>query len=102
MDTLYIIHLLLSLTLLTIPFWPLEYLQYGVYIPLIIATIWILFNGCPLTKIQTNLNSDNFTKEIFKYFIPSISTKYTEHINTFLLLLVTVVSFNRLYFMQPL
>ena len=98
MDFLYILHLLLSLTLLTIPFWPLDYLQYGVYIPLIIATIWILFNGCPLTKIQTNLNSDNFTKEIFKYFIPSISTKYTEHINTFLLLLVTVIGFNRLYY----
>jgi len=98
MDTLYIIHLFLSLTLLTIPFWPLEYLQYGVYIPLIIATLWIIFNGCPLTKIQTNLNSDNFTKELLKYFMPNISTKYTEHINTFLLLFVTVIGFNRLYY----
>ena len=98
MDILYIIHLLLSFALLTIPFWPLEYLQYGVYIPFMISTIWIIFNGCPLTKIQTNLNSDNFTKELFKYFVPDISTKYTEHINTFLLLLVTVIGFNRLYF----
>ena len=97
MDILYIIHFLLSLTLLKIPFWPLDYLKYGVYIPLIISTIWVIFNGCPLTKMQTNLNSDNFTKEIFKYFIPSISTKYTERINTFLLLLVTVIGFNRLY-----
>jgi len=98
MDVLYIIHLLMTLTLLTIPFWSLNLLQYGVYIPLIISTIWIIFNGCPLTKIQTNLNSDNFTKEILKFFMPSISTKYTEHINTFILILVTVVGFNRLFF----
>jgi len=97
MDFLYIIHLLLSLTLLTIPFWPLNYLKYGVYIPLFISTIWIIFDGCPLTKIQTNLDSDNFTKEIFRFIMPNISTKYTEHINTFLLLLVTVIGFNRLY-----
>ena len=96
MDTLYIIHILLTLTLFTIPFWPINYLKYGVYIPLLISTIWLMFNGCPLTKFQTNLDSDNFTKEILKYFIPSISTKYTEHINTFILILVTVISFTRL------
>ena len=96
MDVLYIIHLILTLLLFTIPFWPLNYLKYGVYIPLIISTIWVIFNGCPLTQIQTNLDSDNFTQEIFQYFIPDISSTFTEHINTFILILVTVIGFNRL------
>jgi uncharacterized membrane protein YkvI len=95
-DLLYLIHLLMTLTLFTIPFWPHCYLKYGVYIPLIISFIWIVCNGCPLTKIQTNLNSDNFTKEILTLFFPNITTKYTEHVNTFVLILVTVVGFNRL------
>ena len=102
MDILFILHILLSFTLITIPFWQIDYLKFGVYIPLIISASWIIFNGCPLTKIQKNLNSNSFTKEIFKYFIPSVSTRSTENINTFILVLVTVIGFNRLYFANAL
>jgi hypothetical protein len=95
MDILFIIHLLLTTTLLSIPFWPLNYLKYGVYIPLIISIIWLLFNGCPLTNIQ-DIESENFTQELLKPFIPNITTKHTEHFNTFLLLFITVIGFYRL------
>ena len=64
MDALFILHILLTTTLLSIPFWSVKYLQYGVYIPLIISIIWLLFNGCPLTKIQ-NIESESFVKELF-------------------------------------
>ena len=92
---LFIIHLSLTFTLLSIPFWPLDYLKYGVYIPLIISIIWLLFNGCPLTLIQ-DIESKSFTQEILKPFIPNITTKHTEHFNTFLLLFITVIGFYRL------
>jgi hypothetical protein len=95
MDILFIIHLLLTTTLLSIPFWPLDYLKYGVYIPLIISIIWLFFNGCPLTNIQ-DIDSDSFTQELLKPFIPNITTKHTEHFNTFLLLFITVIGFYRL------
>ena len=95
MDTLFILHILLTVTLLSIPFWSVDYLQYGVYIPLIISIIWILFNGCPLTAIQ-NIKSESFIQEILKPIVPNITTKQTEHLNTFILLLITVIGFHRI------
>ena len=95
MDPLFILHILLTVTLLSIPFWSVDYLQYGVYIPLIISIIWLLFNGCPLTAIQ-NIKSESFVQEILKPIVPNITTKQTEHINTFILLLITVIGFHRI------
>lgn len=95
MDVLFIIHLSLTLILLSIPFWSLEYLTYGIYIPLIISITWLFFNGCPLTKIQ-HIESETFTQEILKPVIPSITSKQTEHLNTFILLFITVIGFNKL------
>jgi len=95
MDALFILHILLTTTLLSIPFWSVKYLQYGVYIPLIISIIWLLFNGCPLTKIQ-NIESESFVKELLKPIMPNITTKQTEHLNTFVLLLITVICFRRI------
>jgi hypothetical protein len=95
MDALFILHILLTITLLSIPFWSVDYLQYGVYIPIIISIIWLLFNGCPLTEIQ-NIKSESFIQEILKPIVPTITTKQTEHLNTFVLLLITVIGFHRI------
>jgi hypothetical protein len=96
MDYLFALHLLVPCLLLSIPFWPVEYLQYGVYIPLILSFVWIVFNGCPVTKQHKDLSSESFTKEIYKNVIPNITQKDVHHINTFALLLITVVGFRRL------
>jgi len=37
---------------MSIPFWKLKYLKYGIYAPIVLAIIWILFDECPLTRIQ--------------------------------------------------
>ncbi len=97
MDILFFIHGWLSFTLLTIPSWPIQYLRYGVYIPLCISLIWIICDGCPLTHIQTNLTTNHFTKELLNPIFPNITTEYTDHINTFLLVLITVVGCIRLH-----
>ena len=55
----------------------------------------MLFNGCPLTLIQ-DIESESFTQEILKPFIPNITTKHTENFCTFLLLFITVIGFYRL------
>ena len=95
MDFLIIFHVFLSITFLTIPFWPYKYLQYGAYIPLLLSLIWILFNGCPLSKLH-DVDSSSFTKDLIRIFYPDVSDDFTEKFSTFLLLLITVISFYRL------
>ena len=95
MDLLFLIHLFLTFSLLTIPFWPIKYLEYGVYIPLILSIIWIIFNGCPFTRLH-KIDSSSFSQDLLRFFIPKVSDKMTEHVNTFILIAVTVASFIRL------
>jgi uncharacterized membrane protein YkvI len=96
MDALYALHLLIFGLILSIPLWPIAYLKYGVYVPILLSTIWLVCNGCPLTKIQKNLNSDSFTREVYSYFMPNISSATSDNINTFALLLITTIGFQRL------
>lgn len=95
-DLLHALHMVIFGLIVSIPFWPIAYLKFGVYVPFAVSTVWVMFNGCPLTEAQTNLSSNSFTKEVYKPCMPNISIKYAEHINTFALLLITVVGFYRL------
>ena len=96
MDLLYALHIFIFVFVCSIPFWSVTYLKVGVYIPLIIAIIWVIFNGCPITKVQTNLDGDSFAKNLYKRIIPKITNDQTNNINTFMLILITVIGLNRL------
>jgi hypothetical protein len=98
MDILFIIHFTFTILFTSIPFWPIEFLKYGVYVPILLATIWIVFNGCPLTNIQNDrFNNEYFSQVLLRYFYPNISKETTVRIIYYILLLVTVIGFNRLY-----
>ena len=96
MDTLFALHLLIFGLIMSIPSWPIAYLKYGVYVPIILSTIWVVCNGCPLTKYQPNLSTNSFTREVYSYFMPNITVKTAEHINTVALILITILGFRRL------
>jgi len=96
MDLLYILHVTFIVFFLSIPFWKLKYLKYGVYAPIILASIWIIFDGCPLTKIQEDLNDEYFSKVLLQNFIPNITRESTARASYYILLLVTVIGFIRL------
>jgi hypothetical protein len=51
---------------------------------------------CPLTKVQKNLHGDSFTQNLYKYIKPNITSNQTNNVNTFTLLLITVIGLNRL------
>ena len=91
MDLLYVLHLLICLFICSIIFWNIKYLKVGVYIPIILVIIWIIFDGCPLTKVQKKLHGDIFTKNVYKYIMPNITSNQTNFVNTFMLLLITVI-----------
>jgi len=95
MDLLFFLHLILSLSIFTIPFWPIRYLKYGAFIPLFISITWVLFDGCFLSKLH-DTDSSNFTQDILRIFNPKASLRLSHHLNTFILILITIISFYRL------
>ena len=95
-DSLFILHLVFVIFFLSIPFWPIQYLIYGVFAPIILATIWVILDGCPLTKIQQGLNDEYFAQILLKPFRPNITKEQTTRFSYYILLLVTVISMIRL------
>jgi hypothetical protein len=99
MDLLSILHFIFILFVLSIPTWPIKYLKYGVYTPIILATIWIIFNGCPITHVQhenQTISDKYFSKVLLKHIYPGISDETTLRIVHYVLLLVTVLGFYRI------
>ena len=95
-DQLYIFHLAFVIFFLSIPFWPLRALRYGAYLPLILATIWIIFNGCPLTRFQKGLNDEYFSQALLKPFFPDITPTQTARATYYILIVVAYVAMWRL------
>ena len=98
MNWLYITHILVTVMILSIAFWPCRYLRHGVYLPLLISASWLLFDGCPLTIVsQSDTVRKTFTRDLLEHLF---DIKLTEiqvgHLLTFLYLLVTVIGFHRL------
>ena len=95
-DKLFILHFIFVIYFLSIPFWPIKYLKYGVYSPILLATIWVIFQGCPLTRYQHFLNDEYFAQILLKPIFTNISKEQTTRVSHYILLLVTVVGMIRL------
>ena len=95
MDILIILHYIVILVILTLPWLPLNILRYIFFIPLIIPLLWLIFGDCPLTMAHgKNDKNQNFTQKIYSNFIPNISEAKTDNINTFILVLsMTIIAY---------
>jgi hypothetical protein len=94
-----LLHKLIIIAIILIPFYPLIVLKYAVYIPLLLSLSWIVMGGCVLTHAHNKKNNSKggFIYNIFKEYFPTITeSRVTEMIN-FSLILITVISFHRLY-----
>jgi hypothetical protein len=96
MDILFLVHLIIIIFVLSIPFWSINYLRYGVYIPLILSITWILFDGCPITLVQKDLNDEYFSRVFLRYIKPNITNQETARISYFILLVITYIGMYRL------
>ena len=77
MNYIDIIHLIIVLVIVLIPFYPLNILKYAIYVPMILASIWLFFGNCPLT-IATKNNGHGHS--IFRYFfLLNLQLKCTKH-----------------------
>ena len=100
MVILFFINLFVLFFILSIPCWPLRYLKIGVYLPLLLSIIWIVYDECEIIKLRTDSNDDSFIEEMYRYIFPSTSVKdanrRSSNISIFILLLITDLGFFRL------
>lgn len=98
MTPLYAIHLFIVAVIFSIPLWPLRLLKYGVFIPSALALVWLVFNGCPISFAQPELEGKSeFTYDVFKRVVPGITKQQTDHFLTAYLIIATLVSSMRLW-----
>ena len=88
------IHYFIVLCIILLPCYPISYLKYFIFIPLMLNIIWVIFNGCPLTDKE----DVDFINMNLKYIFPNITIKQTDHItNLTLIIILTIISFRFLY-----
>ncbi len=90
--TLFWIHILIVLAIMSIPLWPRHYLEYGIYIPALMSIIWVICDGCPISKYQTELEGDAFVLVLMRKIYPSITAHKMQDIITALLTTITLLS----------
>ena len=95
MDFVFVINVAFSILLISIPFWPKKYLRYGIYIPILLGLSWILFHGCPLVPFQQTRTTPS--KEMIKFFYPTIDKIQLVRLNYFGLMLILFFSLYKLY-----
>lgn len=97
MSLIYILHIIIQIFIISIPFFPLYILKKGLYLlPLLITFQWLLLDGCILTladkKNNKNKNEPDFMHGILKKLINNkISKQQAENFNSFLLVLILTI-----------
>jgi len=93
---LAVLHLILNLLVLSIPFWPREWLKFGIWIPFALAVTWLLFDGCPLSHAQEDLQGQAFTHELLQRVWPSLTESRFDQLSTVVLVGITLAAGLRL------
>ncbi len=102
--TWHILHIVVLLFILSIPFHPCGLLRYTMFIPLILPVIWLIFKGCPLTKMHQNVgvnHGDEFVEGLLKKISPKATKADTNNFVTLLLLIIAYASVYRYYKLCP-
>ena len=101
MNILYILHFLIPLSIILMPLIPNKYLYYIFPYPIIYYIIWIIFHGCPITKIsQKNMkNKNDFILPLFKKYInKNITHAQSNNIISLIMTLSIIISAYKLLY----
>ena len=88
-DLWNILHILIIVFILSIPFLPRKHLKYAIFVPSLLYLTWLLFDGCPLTH-ATHGKNGNFIKTIVKSIFPK-SKINTDHLNGFIMTFILAI-----------
>lgn len=92
---LYALHVLILLMIISVPLWPARYLTFGVYIPLAITFMWLVFGACPLTDADPEL--EHFTHHLVSNFVDGVSVETVDNALIFTMVLITFLSTRKLH-----
>ena len=101
MNILYYIHFFVPLSIILMPLIPNKYLIYIFPYPLIYYFFWLLFDGCPYTKIsQKNMkDKKHFILPILKKYInKNITLKQSNYIVNIVILISVIISAYKLLY----
>jgi hypothetical protein len=101
MNILYYIHFFIPLSIILMPLIPNKYLIYIFPYPLLYYFIWLIFDGCPLTKVsQKNMkDKKNFILPILKKYInKNITLKQSNYIVHIVILISVIISAYKLLY----
>ena len=92
MNILYIAHFIIPISILMLPLLPIEILKYVYFYPIIFPIIWLIFKGCPWTKVHSKKDRDLFIYPILKKIYKKITIDQTRQIVTICLMGSMLVS----------
>ena len=91
-----VLHLVFIIFFITLPLYPAKYMYIIRWIPIALLINWFIFEGCPLTIMDNNLNDEGFIEVLVKPFV-KLSRKRIE-ILTYIFLFVVFLLCNRKYY----
>ena len=76
---------------------PYKYLKIAIFFPWILSLMWVIFNGCPLTKYVNNgEDKGGFMYQNFKLIYPNISRNLVSEIITFITVTIVLSTYVRI------
>jgi len=85
-----IIHYIIILFIILIPCYPIYYLKYLIFVPILLNIIWLTFNGCPLTDKE----DVDFINMNVKYIFPNITIRQTDYLTSLILIImISIIAF---------
>lgn len=98
MDGSYLGHLIVVAFLISAPLWPKKQLKYTVWTPLLLSFIWVVFDGCPISKIHMDTDGEHdFLYSWVHPLLPSLTRHQINELGYFFLLLQAYVGTYRLW-----
>ena len=101
MNILYYLHFLIPLSIILTPLLPVKILKYVFFYPAISYIIWLICNGCPLTRISQKDFDDkeNFILPLFKkYLYTDMTKKQSDNIVNIIISISIIISAYRLLY----
>ena len=97
-STTQLLHLLFIIFFVTLPLYPIRYMYLIRWFPLLLIINWFIFDGCPLTRIDINLDDKIFSQVLLE---PAIKLKRSRaEILTYIILFMVFFFCNKKYYEQ--
>ena len=91
MKTSELIHLLVPLSILCLPFLKVDKLKYMYFLPILLPFLWLVLGKCPMTS-RTEEKKGGFVFLQVKKLFPTVSQTTVQNLITFLLVFIVAVS----------